>query len=67
MDLVGVRFKRGGRVYYFEGAGLDLEVNDEVIVDTEEGQATARVVIAPRQVLFSEVKGPLKRVISKSK
>ncbi|MBI4298361.1 MAG: hypothetical protein HY666_01185 [Chloroflexi bacterium] len=64
-NLVGVRFTRGGRVHYFENAGLDLEVNDEVLVETETGPTTAHVVIAPKQLLFSNVNGTLKRVLNK--
>ena len=62
---VGVRFKRAGRIYYFEPAGLELEINDWVIVETTRGMEVARVVISPKQVLSSEVEQPLKPVIRK--
>jgi cell fate regulator YaaT (PSP1 superfamily) len=63
---VGVRFKRAGRIYYFEPAGLELEINDWVIVETTRGMEVARVVISPKQVLSSEVEQPLKPVIRKA-
>jgi len=63
---VGVRFKRAGRIYYFDPAGLELEVNDWVIVETTHGLEVARVVISPKQVLASEVEQPLKPVIRKA-
>ena len=63
---VGVRFKRAGRIYYFEPAGLELEVNDWVVVETTRGLEVARVVIAPKQVLASELETPLKPVIRKA-
>ena len=64
--IVGIRFKRAGKVYYFDPAGIDLEINDYVIVETSRGQELAKVVIAPRQVLANEATGPLKPVMRKA-
>ncbi|HEY78314.1 MAG TPA: stage 0 sporulation protein, partial [Dehalococcoidia bacterium] len=52
-DVVGVRFKRAGKVYYFDPAGIDLTVGDYVVVETTRGQEMGRVVISPQQVLAS--------------
>jgi len=65
-DVVGVRFKRAGRIYYFDPVGIDLEVNDYVIVETSRGQEVGCVVIAPKQVLASDVEKPLKSVVRKA-
>jgi len=65
-EIVGVRFKKAGRVYYFDPAGFDLQINECVIVDTARGAELGRVVIAPRQVLASEVTEPLKSVLRKA-
>lgn len=65
-DIVGIRFKRAGKVYYFDPAGIDLEVNDYVVVDTTRGLELGQVVISPRQVLSSEVAKPLKSVVRKA-
>ncbi len=65
-EIVGIRFKRLGRVYYFDPAGIDLEVNDYVIVKTTRGLELGQVVIAPKQVLTSEVTEPLKPVMRKA-
>ena len=65
-DIVGVRFKKVGKVYYFDPAGIDLEANDYVIVETTRGQELGQVVISPKQVLASEVNKPLKPVIRKA-
>ena len=65
-DIVGVRFKRAGKVYYFEPAGIDLEVGDWVVVETTRGLELGQVVIAPKQVLASEVTKPLKPVARKA-
>ncbi|MDD4986677.1 MAG: stage 0 sporulation family protein [Dehalococcoidales bacterium] len=64
--VVGIRFKRTGKMYYFDPAGMDLDVNDYVVVKTARGMEMGQVVVAPRQVLDSEVKEPLKPVIRKA-
>ncbi len=61
--IVGIRFRRAGKVYYFDPAGHDLQVNDWVVVDTARGLEVGQVVIAPRQVVESELEGPLKPVL----
>ncbi len=65
-DIVGVRFKRAGRIYYFDPADIELEVNDSVVVETSRGQEVGFVAIAPKQVLASEVTRPLKPVLRKA-
>lgn len=65
-NVVGIRFQRAGKVYYFDPAGIDLEINDRVVVETEHGLKIGRVVIAPKQVISSELPGPLKPVLRKT-
>ena len=65
-EIVGVRFKRAGKVYYFEPAGIPLEVNDSVIVETAQGMEMGQVAIAPKQVPASEIQTPLKPVLRKA-
>lgn len=65
-DIVGVRFKRAGKVYYFDPSGIDLEVNDQVVVETTRGPELGQVVIAPGQVLANDVDKPLKPVTRKA-
>jgi len=65
-DIVGVRFKRAGRIYYFDPVGIELEVNDYVVVKTVYGLELGQVVIAPKQVLASELTEPLKPVVRKA-
>jgi len=65
-EVVGIRFKRAGKVYYFDSAGIDLEVKDYVVVKTARGLKLAHVVIAPKQVLASELTVPLKQVVRKA-
>ncbi len=65
-EIVGIRFKSAGRVYYFNPAGIDLKVNDCVVVETTHGVEMGKVVIAPRQVAEGEVTEPLKPVTRKA-
>ncbi|MFC1912263.1 stage 0 sporulation family protein [Chloroflexota bacterium] len=65
-EIVGVRFKRAGKVYYFDPNSIELEVNDCVIVETSRGLELGHVVITPRQVVANEVTGPLKPIARKA-
>ncbi len=65
-EIVGIRFKRAGKVYYFDPAGIELEANDYVVVKTSRGLELGRVVISPKQVLASEVTTPLKPILRKA-
>ncbi len=59
---VGVRFKEAGKIYYFDARSLDLDVGNYVVVETSHGQEIGRVVIAPDQVIVSEIKETLKPI-----
>ncbi len=65
-DIVGVRFKRAGKVYYFDPAGASLQVGDCVVVETARGLELGQVVIAPGQVVASELTEPLKPVVRRA-
>ena len=65
-EVVGVRFARAGKVEYFDPSGLELSAGDEVLVETEDGPREGRVVIAPAQVVHSDLRGPLEPVLSKA-
>ncbi|MFH1015618.1 MAG: stage 0 sporulation family protein [Chloroflexota bacterium] len=62
-NVVGVRFRRAGKVYYFDSAGFEIKIGEHVIVETARGLEIGRVVIAPRQVLANEITEPLKPVV----
>jgi len=65
-EIVGIRFKKAGKVYYFDPAGIDLKVDDYIVVETTRGIELGYVVIAPKQVLVNEITTPLKPVIRKA-
>ena len=61
--IIGVRFAPAGRVHYFDSAGLDLALGDRVIVETDDGAREGQVAIAPGQVVYSDLRGPLGPVL----
>jgi len=65
-EIVGVRFKRAGKVYYFDAGDIELEVNDYVVVKTARGLELGRVTIAPKQVLAGKETKGLKPVVRKA-
>jgi len=65
-EIVGVRFKEAGKVYYFDPAGFDLKVDDYVVVKTARGLELGQVVTPPEQVSDSEVGRQLKPVVRKA-
>jgi cell fate regulator YaaT (PSP1 superfamily) len=62
-EVVGVRFREAGKIYYFDGSGHELPVGTYVVVETSHGEEVGRVVVSPDQVLSSEIKEPLKPVV----
>ena len=59
----GIRFKTAGKIYYFDAGELELSVGNFVVVDTSHGKEIGRVVIAPDQVIASEIKESLKPIL----
>jgi cell fate regulator YaaT (PSP1 superfamily) len=63
-QVVGIRFRPAGRVYYYAPGGFALKTGQWVIVETSKGTECGRVVIAPKQVATSELGGePLRPVL----
>ena len=65
-EVVGVRFKQAGKIYYFDPVDLNLEVNDYVVVETARGLELGEVVKASSKVPAGEVNKPLKAVVRKA-
>jgi cell fate regulator YaaT (PSP1 superfamily) len=66
VQIIGVRFKKAGRIYFFDPGNLALNLNDHVIVETTRGMEVGRVVMLAKQVLASEIETPLKPVVRKA-
>ena len=54
-NVVGVRFKKAGKIYYFDPAGNNLNYGDKVIVETIRGVEFGEVVVPQKQVKDDEV------------
>ena len=63
INVIGVRFRPAGKVYFFDPAGMDIKTGDHVIVETARGIEFGHVVLGSRAVDESKVIQPLKRVI----
>ncbi len=61
--IIGVRFRKAGKIYYFEPNGLEVEVGQHVIVETSRGVEYGTVVLSPREVSEEAISSPLKPVI----
>ena len=62
-EIIGVRFKDVGKVYYFSPAGEKLKTGDRVIVETARGIECGEVVIANRAIEDEKVVQPLKAIM----
>jgi cell fate regulator YaaT (PSP1 superfamily) len=66
VDVVGVRFKKAGKVYSFSPSGLELEIGDEVVVETARGMEVGQVAMSITSVPDNTVNKPLKSVVRKA-
>lgn len=62
-EIVGVRFKEVGKVYYFDPNGLKIEKGQHVIVETVRGVECGEVAVENRDVDDEEIVKPLKPII----
>lgn len=65
-EVIGVRFKNVGKIYYFDPDSTLLEVGDYVIVETARGVECGQVAMANRQIKDDEIVHPLKKMIRKA-
>ena len=62
-NIVGVRFKKPGKIYFFDPGTLKINNRDFVIVETAQGDEYGEVAISNRMVPDETVTKPLKKVI----
>ena len=61
--IIGVRFKRLGKIYFFDPKWLEVKKGDKVIVDTTQGEEIAEVAVPNRMIDDEKVVEPLKKVL----
>ena len=62
-EVIGVRFKKVGKVYYFDPCGIQVKNDAAVIVETARGQEYGEVAMANSQVEDSKIVQPLKKLV----
>ncbi|MBQ1706092.1 MAG: stage 0 sporulation protein, partial [Clostridia bacterium] len=62
-EVIGVRFKKVGKVYYFDPHGIQVEKDMCVVVETARGMEYGEVAMANAQVEDEKIVQPLKRMI----
>ena len=66
VKVIGVRFKRVGKVYYFLPGSISFKQGDYAIVETAKGQEYGEVVLAEKEVSEDNLVAPLKKVIRRA-
>ena len=61
-EVIGVRFRRNGRIYYFDPRDNEVEVGTRVVVETAKGLEYGWVVLGRREVDEERVQGGLKPI-----
>ena len=63
IEVIGVRFKEVGKIYYFSPGGQKIEEGTKVIVETARGVECGDVVISNREIPDNNIVSPLKSII----
>ena len=64
--VVGIRFRKGCKIYYFDPINTGVDKGDFAIVETARGVEYGEVVIGKREIDEAEIVSPLKPVIKKA-
>ena len=62
-NIIGVRFRKQGKIYFFNPKWLQVKKGDYVVVDTAQGEEYAEVVVPNRKVQDDKIVTPLKNVL----
>ena len=62
-EIVGIRFKSVGKIYYFSPGNIQAQVGDHAIVETVRGIECGEVVISNREIEDNQINSPLKPII----
>ena len=61
--IIGVRFKRLGKIYFFDPKWLEVKKGENVVVETSQGEEIAEVVVPNRMIEEDKIVKPLKKVL----
>ncbi|MBR6451073.1 MAG: stage 0 sporulation family protein [Lachnospiraceae bacterium] len=65
-NVIGVRFRTAGKIYYFDPKNLELKRGDHVIVETARGVEYGTIVMPPTDIEEDKITQPLKSVMRKA-
>ena len=65
-EVIGVRFKEVGKVYYFDPNGIQMKKGDMAIVETARGVECGEVAMENREIEDKDIVHPLKKMIRKA-
>ena len=63
IKVVGVRFKKAGKIYYFDPADMDIQKDTYVVVETARGIEFGECVIGIKEISEDDIVAPLKSVL----
>lgn len=63
IKVVGVRFKKAGKIYYFDPVDFEIEKNIDVVVETARGLEYGKIVVGPKEIEEEKLISPLKPII----
>ena len=63
ITVIGIRFKKAGKIYYFDPDNLEIKQGDSVIVETARGIEFGEAVIGVKEVDENDIVSPLKKVL----
>ncbi|MDE6625789.1 MAG: stage 0 sporulation family protein [Lachnospiraceae bacterium] len=66
IEVIGVRFRPNGKIYFFAPGNIELEVGDAVIVETARGVEYGKVVLGRREIEEKDIVSTLKPIIRKA-
>ena len=62
-NIIGVRFKKPGKIYFFDPDGKKINKGNFVIVETSMGKEYGEVAVANRTIPDEKLEKPLKKII----
>lgn len=63
IKVVGIRFKKAGKIYYFDPLDFEVEKGMNVVVETARGLEYGNITVGPKEVSEGEIVSPLKPIV----
>jgi len=63
VTVVGIRFKKAGKIYYFDPDEIEINKGQNVVVETARGVEFGEVVVGPKEIHEDDIVAPLKKVL----